>query len=301
MSTEPNPITQEQSGDQAPEQVEVAEETQAQPAGESTTVEDQPDESTDDQLLTPDEVSRLKGKELDLYRKAQKAFTQKSQKLAEQRRELEPYQEFIKSYQEDPRKTIQWLAEQHGINFRESDSRAETAAKVEAATKTLTDELRAALGEDFDFIGAKIGPTLERSIKSIVDESIKPIAQLTNQINLEAAQKKTEAVLQSFDQKHPGWRKHEKAMIDLASKITVKNMDEADFMEMVYGHVTRDLAIAKEARSIVNKINASAAKSESPEGGVEQSRIAPTLQGKSFKDKFQSAWNLAKQGVTLER
>jgi hypothetical protein len=301
MSEEQVPAaTEEQPASQVPVETEETPETTTQPAGE-TEAEVQTDGNAEEQLLPPEIESQLTGKHLDAYKKAQKVITQKFMKLSEQRKSLEPYQEFIKAYSENPRETVQWLAEQHGINFSKSDSRSETAAKVEAATQTLTEELRQSLGPDFEFLADKIGPVVEGFAKKIADSSVGPLKAAQEQAKLESAKKQTEAVLETFTLKHPEWKKYEPKMTELSSKLSPNGLDENTYLEILYTYATRDIAEANAAKKMVARMQNAAAKSETPDGGVEPSRVAQTLSGKTFREKIHSAFDLAKQGISIEQ
>lgn len=100
----------------------------------------------------------------------------KEDKKVEKKGETEEVSpEEIKAFKElkillsDPKtakETLTILANKSGVNLRE----VETKKEVKEAVKTITDELRDSLGDDFKFIADILGPGLEKVIKAEVSK-----------------------------------------------------------------------------------------------------------------------------------
>src|SRR3990172_11642241 len=126
--TAPNP-TCDQAADAAMATLSQTAAVDAEPTGDTDKAPEPTQEQTptetpvketveSDELISAEEVATLDDAGKANYKKMQKAFTEKTQKLAAQRKEAEaykPYQELIKAYQTDPTGTIQKLASQHGL------------------------------------------------------------------------------------------------------------------------------------------------------------------------------------------
>ena len=299
--------SQGQSKDQAPP--EPTKEAEAAVSA-TTTEEKQPEPAQSlegsEELLPLEEYERLR-KDPEALRKAlNKAFTQKTQQLAEQRKALEPFQDLVKGLQEDPQGTIRALAENLGIKIEQ----AETKKEVKDATGELVAELKQNLGPDLEFLADKLAPALERITQRIaeqtVSQKIEPLEKQTKEMREETVRQQIDANLELFTKKHPGWEKHESEMTKIGARFqpvaTGKDAPSwMEYMEILYNLATRDGRDGDIAKKTVERMTESAKKSETSEGGVSGSKVTKAApKGKSFDEAFDESWRDAQAGVIYD-
>lgn len=280
-----------QSTDQAPVISEPLDDTpEKKTVEEPEKVADQPEKTTEDPedtLLTADEVSKLNPKERGLYEKAQKNYTLKTQKLAADRKELEQWKPLIDQLTTNPDAAIEQLAQQRGMKLSKAAQDNTVEKQTEATLAELPEEL-AFLKPVFEAYGKKLMDTMRGEIT--------PLKEGYSAIVSEAAAAETEATLKSFEAKYPGWQKHEKAMLDMGQKILPgKGMSDFEYMEILHRQVTAGTDEAERTKKTVEKINKSAAASESPTPGIANSRVEHALPPPDKRD-IKAAWEAAKRG-----
>jgi hypothetical protein len=287
--------TAQSKADQAPDAAAPGDDTKPEPETvEQPQAGDQPEEAapSEDTLLTADEVAKLSPKERTLYEKAQKNYTIKTQELARQRKELEPWKDLISNLQDPARwkDTVRQLAQQAEIL-----PKAEQQAVQAEAEKTVAE-----LPEELKFLQPyfeQFGQKLLGQLQSKID----PVVASQNEIVMQKIAESTEATMKSFGEKHKGWEAHETAMTDLAKQIQpVGNMSDYDYMEMLYKLATFDMQSADRTKQIAAKIQKSAAAAETPSSGVQSERVEvalpSNLRGASSSDRLKAAFEAAKRG-----
>ena len=109
----------------------------------------------------------------------------------------------------------------------------------------------------------------------------------------EAAAAETQSELAAFSKANPGWEKHEAAMVKMGERILPgKGMSTSEYMGILYREVTAGINKAELTKKTVEKINKSAAASESPTPGVNTSRVVhalPPPDKRTFRDAFEAA------------
>lgn len=303
--------TAEQSKDQGkPEptkEAEVPKEAAAQTVEEKEPELAQPPEGSED-LLSQEEYDKLRDKPEELRKALNKAFTQKTQALAEQRKALEPYQEWVDSFQKDPQGTVRALAERLGIKIEE----AETKKEVKDATGELIAELRKDLGPDLEFLADKLAPALERITLKLagqaVSKEIEPLKQQTKALQEEAMVQQIDANLELFSKKHPDWKKYEAKMTEKGIRLhpavdpkTGKPPTWMEYMDDLYYLASKDARDGDIAKKTVERMKDSAEKSESSEGGAPGNRVTKAApKGMKFDEAFDQAWKDAQAGIVYE-
>ena len=251
-------------------------------------VADPPAETTDDPdaLLTPEEAATLTPKERGLYAKAQKVFTQKTQALAADRKALEEWQPLIEGMKSNPAATLEQVATHFGFTLSRKD--ATTVQKHTA-------EAMAGLPEELAFLK----PVFEAQAAQILAAAkaeIAPIKEAHTAMVSEAAAAETLSTLKAFEKEHPGWKKHEAAMIAMGQKILPgKDMTDSEYMEILYRQVTAGIDEAERTKKTVEKINRSAAASESQTPGISDKRVEHALPPPD-KRNIHAAFEAAKRG-----
>ena len=209
-------------------------------------------------LLTDAEVSELEKTHGDdpkaMVKAVKRLLTQKSTALADQRKALEPYADLIKSLDTDAAGTIAALGKQYGLTVTPTEQERRVAA-VQPAVNDAVASFKAALGPDLDFLGDKLAPAIQALAQHIVEQTVQPLKAHQQQLTERAGLEQTQTILKTFETKHPDWKQHEVAMVALSQKIQpTAGMESLDYMDLLYGHVTRDAAIATAVQAALNKI-----------------------------------------------
>lgn len=299
--------TTDQGKPEPTKKAEAAGTATEKPVEEKETELAQPPEGSEE-LLSQEEYDKLRDKPEELRKALNKAFTQKTQALAEQRKALEPYQALVESLQEDPQATVRALAEKLGIQLAEVETKTEAK---EAASELLAD-LKQSLGPDLEFLADRLAPALERITLKLagqaVSKEIEPLKQQTEAMQQQAVAEQIDANLELFTKKHPDWKKHEAKMTEIGSRLhpapdptTGKPPTWMEYMEDLYYLATKDVREGDIAKKIVERMKESAEKSETSEGGVAGSRVTKAApKGKTFNEAFDQSWKDAQAGIVYE-
>ena len=270
---------------------------------EQPTVETPKEEATEtqDELLTKEEVSKLSASDAATYRKMQKAYTQKTQKLAEDRKKLESRQQIIDAFDADPKGTISRLAQQHGLKLAEEppvEAKPEPTV-VSKATSKMEEKLVALLGEDNKDLASGLAKIFEEGAldvaKSAVNAEVKPIKDHQEAALAEAAKTSTESDLKAMDIRHPDWKQHEPKMLEIGRKWTPSaEITSEEYLDTLYALATRDLTETEQTRKVVERINKSVARAEPPDAAVNTNNVTPARPKHPTLDE---AFEAAKRGV----
>jgi hypothetical protein len=275
----------------------------------SETPAETPATETDDKssLLSDKEYDALAKKHandpIKLRKELNKAFTQKTQRLAEQAKRFERFEQFedvLTEFEADPARTITKLATQYGLKLADTAT-PETAAATTAAAETaqpaidaLVAGFKEKLGPEFEYLADSLAPAVMHLVESLTKQTVEQtVAPLKADHDARVAQQATEqttSIMKSFETKHPDWKQHEPAMLKLAEKIQPNGMDEIEYLELLHSTVTRDRVIADATKAAIAKMKEEAAKAEpsiEPTAGSRVKKGRP--QGASFSDAYAAA------------
>lgn len=297
----------------ADQQAEVVEEqSQADQADDSGSgVEDKGESASTDtdtaetetesiELLGQETFDKLKGDPAALHKELNRAATKKFQSLAAERKELEPYKEFISELQSDPVAAITAVAEQLGIKIEKP---AATKGSPEAIAEDIGSKIVAAitanLGPEYEDLADKIGKGVHEALKLAVPELTKPLKESTDQIIQDSALREANAELEAFTKKHPDWQKHEEAMQAIAAEMPPgKGMTTQKYLENLYFLATRDAQTGEGVKKVITKMQKSAKASEGGSTTITDDKVTRNPSGKT--PTFQEAYQAARAGKTLD-
>jgi hypothetical protein len=258
---------------------------------------------TEDALLTPEEVSKLSAGDRKLYEKAQKNYTQKTQKLAAERKEWEEsrktfdsWKPLIDAFEANPEDTIQRIASERGLKLVKAD--AQDTQVIESKTA----ETMAELPAEWQFLTTVLNAFEQRIRQETLAEvrgELKPIKEAHDVALSNAVAAETESNLAAFTAKHPDWKKHEAKMTEMADKFQpAKPMKDTEYLEILYKLVTADLKEADQTAAIVDKINKVVEKAEPAAQSVDSSRVEHVMpKGIDPRHRFREAAKAARQGI----
>lgn len=246
--------------------------TAAPPAEQSAQVPDQPVASTEDQLLSEEELGKYTDPK-EAYKAMQKAFTQKTQKLSEARKLSE-------AYQRDPIGFAKAVARHHGLSLVEPQ-----AAPPEA------DVLAQALAPH---IGQDQAAAVKQYISQAIERTVQPLYA-------KAALSESQAVLENFKAKHPDFEQVEPQMAQLGQEFfggsIPASLDQNKVLDALYKLATYDRKSAAQTKAVVDRINNAVASAEPQTQGVAPSRVAPSAPAyKTPSEGFEAAIAAAKRG-----
>jgi hypothetical protein len=149
---------------------------------------------------------------------------------------------------------------------------------------------------------------VDRLTKQTVAAEVEPLKAQAKVTQTKAAQEATNAVMKTFDETHPGWKDVEDQMTALGAKIQPNGMDELEYLDMLYQHVTRDgqdqsreqtieKEVAARLKKAVARLNEGAEDAETP------TRSTPDRQVKTAPPPnagFRDAYAAAKRGERWE-
>jgi hypothetical protein len=263
-----------------------------------------PAQEPSEQLLSTEEYDKLKKDPDELIKATNRAFTRKTQELAEMRKQLEPFQELANAFESDPKATINTLAQQYGLAVQEIQQ-AETKKEAHAAATNLTERLKSKLDPELHFLADQMGTALEEAFAEKMSEfaqkEVAPLKQQQEAALLDSAKKSTEATMQAFSAKHPGWEKHEKAMVALSSRLKPEGMAESEYLETLFYLATKDQSEAEKTKQVLGRMEKSAAKSEPKDSGVNANRVAKAApKFASISEAFDQSAADARAGIFYE-
>jgi hypothetical protein len=206
------------------------------------------DTDQEEELLSEEEHEALKANPAALRKAYNRAFTQKAQKMAEQRR-------FIEAFTKDPVAVITQVAPLLGLKI----TPPETKAEVDEVRKTFEEQLGPEMAE-------KLMPAFNKMVEQQVAAKVKPLEEGINQQTAQAAKKQSELVLKLFQKKHPDWKKYEPDMLKLARQVVVAkdaDMTEDEYLEYLYLIAARRAGKADAAAEAAERMNNAAGKADS--------------------------------------
>ncbi len=238
------------------------------------------DEEADEDLIGQKRFDELKDNPAQLRKELNAAATKKFQKLSGERKALEPYADFIKSYEDDPRGAAMALAEQLGIEVVKPKSVAKSEAAVENVADQIRSHVKEALGPEYEDIADKMATAIQRAAQLMVDEAVKPLKEGQETLIHESAMREAGTALKAFGEKHPDWKQHEKDMVALSRKVPVGGQSEAEYLENIYFLVTRSGAKGDALKKAAKRMSDSARKSDGGGRNVSDSSVSKSPAGK---------------------
>ena len=288
---DPEPVvTDSPAEDPSPAPADVVPATPSTP--ESAAHAD-PDLDTD--LISDEHADALKDDPVALRKALQKAFTQKTQKLAKEREELASVRDLVTALRDDPDATITALAKQAGFEITKPSATPEPA---EDPVEQVRSALAESLGPEYEDLAERLAPALAKAVKAEAERQAAPLKAVQVQQLQDAALREAEAEMTTFGKAHPDWKAHEAEMNKLGALVTPKpGMDPQQFLEMLYLTVKKDRAVSEATSKALTKMQKSAEAGAKSDGGVSADKVAlsPT---KNLT--FQEAAALAKRGIRVE-
>lgn len=275
---------------------------------EQPPVETPPAETTDtEELLSKDEVAKLSSSDQANYKKMQKAYTQKTQALASERKKIENWKEVIEAFEADPAGTLRQLAPRYGLSIAEAQAAAakeETKQDpVAAITTQLNTELRELLAtpeltpeQTADGITKAVSTAMLAATQQAVRSEVEPLKQRDQARQLEEIATSTQTELEAFGKLHPDWKTHEPKMVELGKKISPSgDLSVNQYLDMLYRLATLDQSEAAQVNKVVERINKAAASAEPSESAVNTSRVTPA---RPKRPTIEEAFEAAEKGVS---
>lgn len=253
------------------------------------------DDDLDTELLPTEQTDALKDDPVALKKALHKAFTQKTQKLAAERRQLASYRDLIASLESDPDATIEALAKQAGFEVTKAQA---TTTKEADAVETIKTVLSESLGPEYEDLAERLAPALTKAVKAEAERAIAPIRS-TQEQQLEASMlREANAEMERFGKSHPDWKTYEDEMNRLGNLLQPKpGMDPQAFLDLLYLAAKKDQAIADATGKALTKMQRTAEATVQAGGGVAADKVAMTpAKPLTFKD----AAALAKRGIRVE-
>jgi hypothetical protein len=244
-----------------------------------------------------------------LVKEVNKAFTQKTQALAAERKTvqaLEPYRDLIADYEADPEAAVRRLADMHGLTIAPATTETAATGDKPAATASPSDDttkvLREALGPELEFLADKLGPAFDKLVqataKAAVASEVKPLKDQQDVLVSRAAVEQRDAVMTAFEAKYPDWKQHEAAMVELAEKFPPSGkVTELEYLGMIHTLATKDTQAAATVKKTIERMTKGAETTERQIPATSASRVKATPPG---VPTFREAYEAAKRGERFE-
>lgn len=212
--------------------------------------------TADTGLITDEEFTALSTKFKDdpaaLRRELEKTFTQKSQKLAADRRSLErlsQYTDLIDALEDDTTApdAIRQLATEFNVKLGEVEAHADrtdaTAEQTAEAVQALVDDFKADLGPELEYLGDGLAPAIEKLVTKLMGKTLSqelaPVKAHVRSQTDRQAQLENDQIFADFEKQHADWKQHEDAMFELSKKLQPgPGMTELEYLEALYTQVT---------------------------------------------------------------
>lgn len=257
------------------------------------------DDALDAELIGQKRFDELKDNPEQLRKELQAAATKKFQKIAATRTKLEPYAEFIDSYETDPRAAAMALAESLGIEVVRPKSEAKAEAAIEAISDQIKARVRAAMGPEYEDIADRMSTAIHDAAQLMVSEAIKPLKQDQESLLRESSMRESKTVLDAFAKEHPDWKKHEKAMVAMTKKLPIgEGMTEREYLDNIYFLVTREGKKGDAVKNAAKRMAASARKGGGESRSVPDSAVSKSPAGRL--PSFGEAAAAARRGERLD-
>lgn len=270
-------------------------ETAQPPAETSDEAAGQPEataEEDEGRILSKEDEAKLSPELKATYRKMQKSFTQKTQKLSAKYKDAEQDLELGRALRSNPTAVIEAIATQTGMKLVKGEVQKGDAPTTPEVSGSIGDELKKDLGPELAWLADRLAPAIER----IVERKIGPTQQGLNEVVAQSAAAETNATMTAFGEKYKGWEKYEPKMLEIARRVqpTDGQMTDYEYMELLYTLARAGETEAESTKRAIQRINGAAEKAESSESGIPTSRVAPAAPSK--RPTFKQAFEAAKRG-----
>lgn len=226
------------------------------------------------ELISKERYDELKSDPDKLHKELVRAANKKFREVAAVRKSLKPYAAFIEALDRDPRKAVMAVGEKLGMKFVDS-SGGEGAKTTEEVKDEITAKVRTALGEEYGDLADKLIPAIQVVAESVASKIVGPLTQRQEELIQDSAQRESNLALEAFAKKHPDWKKHEGAMVELSEKLQpAKGMSESEYLENLYFLVTREMSSGDEVRRTVDRMRSSASGASGKSSSVPGSKVA---------------------------
>jgi hypothetical protein len=274
-----------------PEGTEAADQAE-ETAGQTT-------ETTEESLLSPEE-EKLTGKARE--KALQRAFTKKTTVIAAERKELQRAQMLWDSFNEDPKGTIKFLAEQAGVTISEPDAKTTPAEPAKADTQPdpvtrLESELRTSLGSDLEFLADKFQPVFSymRDLQSKLQSTKSEVQTITGQIGQSQAReniRRAGELIATFKSSHKDFDQVYPDMLKTMKRLTpAEDMSPEEYMDSVYHLATRGKLKVLAKKEAVAELQKAAQNAEPRARSASSSEVSAGTPGrlKDLKECFDEA------------
>ncbi len=267
---------QDQAGDEG-SGVTGDEGTESKEEGEGNE-EGEEAEGDDNSVISKAQFEALKGDPEKLLAEMNRGLTKKFQELASTRKALEPYSDFINSYQTNPREAAMALAEGLGIEVKRPKSEEASKAAVKKIGDQINERVKEALGPEYDDVAERISKAIQGAASLMVEEAIRPLKEGQDALINDSAAREAATALEAFSKRHPDWKKHEAKMTELSAKFKPGDgANEAEYLDHLYYLATKDGKEGDTAKRVAKRMTNSAKKSDTgrslPNSAVSKSPV----------------------------
>jgi hypothetical protein len=230
-----------------------------------------------------------------------RAWTQKTQRLSRERRDLSSRKAVLDSLDRDPLAFARQVLEQAGLEVH--DPKADTTTTTDLSAK-VTEILKESLGPDYEDLLDKLAPGMFKAINAVVAENLKPLRDGQVELVRDSAIRETEVVFDAFTKKHPDWQQHESAMAELSRKLPPGKdpktgkplMEQPEYLELLYGMVTRDRQVGEGVKKVLARTTKAAETAVNDGKGIGADKVVARPAGPI---SFDEAGALAIKGIRV--
>jgi hypothetical protein len=248
-------------------------------AEEEVADDDESESEDEDTLLSQADIDQLKGKPEELAKKLNQAWTKKTQLLATERKQLEPYLGLIEQLNGDEvqqKRAVAALAAHLGMNLGEG-TKAERQEQAKELGEILMEDVRAALGPEYGDLADRLAPAMQKVAERVASEVAKPLAAEQHRLLTDVAARESAAAVQVFEKTHPDFKKHEAAMVALSKKLQPNGMSEQEYLSTLYAVVTASGKQGDAVKKAIKRINDSTKSgSDGPRVPAREVKVTPT-------------------------
>jgi hypothetical protein len=260
--------------------------------------------TTEQDLLSADEYAAVKDDPVAMRKAMNRAYTQKTQAIAEERKRLEAYQGLISGLEANPLQTLELLGQQLGVKIVQPGSEVQAPPQVSQRDQ-LVGQLKTKLDEyGLGAVAPELVAVAQGIAEEIAGQKLKPIEEAAGRLTTESQQREAANIMQQFQARHPDWKQHESAMMELSKRYKPATdaqgrflVTEGQYLDDLYRLANYETNVRTEAQKQLDRMRQSAAATEPRTTTVTSDKVsqkAPT--GASFR----AAYEAAKRGETWE-
>lgn len=152
-------------------------------------------------------------------------------------------------------------------------------------TKTVVDVLKESLGTEYEFLADRLAPGLDKIVKAIVSEQVKPIQESNQQAIERAIVADIDSAYARAESRHKDFKEYDKEMMELSKELpyTGETPEQFDkYLDRLYKLASADKKEAKVIKNTVDKINKNSQELRDSSTEVQETRVTkgsklPTL------------------------